>query len=137
MSMVDYRERVGVVGYRCLPWVDLPGIARYAQQFAFYAPDRRITLELRSPLLRSMPGGEPETTHAWESEEVVSFDEAFKRELVEFSACIVSNREARTSGRDWLGDVSVCEALARAHLTSNPDPGHPRRVPAGGSGRQA
>ena len=34
-------------------WVDLPGIARYAQDWSFYGPDRRATLEFPSPLLRS------------------------------------------------------------------------------------
>ncbi len=38
-----------------LSWVDLPGIARYRQEFAFYAPDRRLTLQLPSPFLRNMP----------------------------------------------------------------------------------
>jgi predicted dehydrogenase len=104
-----------------LSWVDLPGIARYKQQFAFYAPDRRLTLELPSPFLRSMPsrliveGGEAGTAHSWEREEIVSFDEAFKRELVEFADCIATGREPRTSGADGLGDLRLCEAIAHAH----------------------
>ena len=36
-------------------WVDLPGMARYQMEFAFYAPDRRLTLSFPSPFLRSMP----------------------------------------------------------------------------------
>src|SRR5216683_8002386 len=36
-----------------LLWVDLPGIARYQMEFAFYAPDRRLTLSFPSPFLRS------------------------------------------------------------------------------------
>jgi predicted dehydrogenase len=107
-----------------LSWVDLPGIARYRQEFAFYAPERRVTLELPSPFLRSMPGklivedGEPGTTHAWEQDEIIAFDEAFKRELIEFSECVAHGREARTSGRDGLGDLLLCEAVAHAHLRS-------------------
>ena len=38
-----------------LSWVDLPGIARYKQEFAFYAPEQRLTLELPSPFLRNEP----------------------------------------------------------------------------------
>ncbi len=38
-----------------LSWVDLPGIARYRQEFGFYSPDQRLTLELPSPFLRNMP----------------------------------------------------------------------------------
>jgi predicted dehydrogenase len=104
-----------------LSWVDLPGIARYKQEFAFYAPDQRVTLELPSPFLRSMPskliveGGEPGTSHGWEREEIVSYEEAFKRELVEFAECIATGREPRTSGADGLGDLRLCEAIAHAH----------------------
>jgi predicted dehydrogenase len=104
-----------------LSWVDLPGIARYEQTFSFYAPDRRLTLRFPSPFLRSMPttliaeGGEVDTADSWIRHEVVAFDEAFKRELVEFADCIATGREPRTSGPDGLGDLRVCEAIVRAH----------------------
>lgn len=111
-----------------LSWVDLPGIARYKQEFAFYAPDERLTLELPSPFLRSAPsrlyveGGEPGTTHSWEREEIAGYDEAFKRELVEFADCIATGREPRTSGHDGLADLRLCEAVARAHQGLEPLP---------------
>jgi predicted dehydrogenase len=109
-----------------LSWVDLPGIARYKQEFAFYAPDQRLTLELPSPFLRSAPsrliveGGEPGTARSWRREEIVSYEEAFKRELIEFSECITSGREPRTSGLDGLGDMRLCEAVARTHSGDDP-----------------
>jgi predicted dehydrogenase len=102
-----------------LSWVDLPGIARYKQEFAFYAPEQRLRLELPSPFLRSAPsrlfveGGELGTAHSWEREEVVSYDEAFKRELREFAECVRTGREPRTSGADGLADLILCEAVAR------------------------
>jgi predicted dehydrogenase len=105
-----------------LSWVDLPGIARYSQEFAFYAPEGRLTLTLPSPFLPSEPshltreGGVSGTAHSWRSVETVSYDEAFKRELVEFSNCIHSGREARTSGEDGLRDVALCTAILRSHL---------------------
>jgi predicted dehydrogenase len=105
-----------------LSWVDLPGIARYRQEFAFYAPNQRVTLELPSPFLRNMPsrlileGGTPGTPHSWEQVEIVSHEEAFKRELVEFFDCVLTGREPRTSGQDALGDLLLCEAVARAHM---------------------
>jgi predicted dehydrogenase len=104
-----------------LSWVDLPGIARYKQEFAFYAPDERLTLELPSPFLRSMPskliveGGTAESSDSWRQDEVVSYDEAFKRELVEFSDCVTSDRVPRTPGSDGVADLRLCEAIARAH----------------------
>lgn len=116
-----------------LSWVDLPGIARYRQEVCFYAPARRLTLELPSPFLRSMPsrlvieGGEPDTARSWEREELVSYEEAFKRELVEFSECIRSGREPRTSGEDGLRDMRVAEAVARAHAANGAAPATDRQ----------
>jgi predicted dehydrogenase len=103
-----------------LSWVSLPGIARYRQELAFYAPAQRLTLQLPSPFLRSMPsrliaeGGDVGTARSWQRDEVVSYDEAFKRELVEFADCIATGREPRTSAADGLRDVRVAEAVARA-----------------------
>ncbi len=109
-----------------LSWVDLPGIAHYRQELAFYAPDGRITLTLPSPFLRNTPGvvtvegGEPGTPHAWRREEVVAYDEAFKRELIAFHDAIVNGVEPRTPGTDGLRDVLLCEAVARVHLSGEP-----------------
>jgi predicted dehydrogenase len=109
-----------------LSWVDLPGIARYEQELAFYAPDRRLTLTLPSPYLRGMPsalvveGGEPLGVASWSRREDVAYDEAFKRELVELDAAIREQRAPRTDGLDGLHDVALCHAVARAHMTRAP-----------------
>jgi predicted dehydrogenase len=109
-----------------LSWVDLPGIARYRQELGFYAPDERLVLTLPSPFLRSAPtrlrveGGDPGTPHAWQRDEVVAYDEAFRRELVEFAASIDEGRDPRTSGLDGLRDVLLCEAVASVALTGEP-----------------
>jgi predicted dehydrogenase len=119
-SCVNVHLRFGQIDCH-LSWVDLPGIARYKQEFAFFAPDQRLTLELPSPFLRNMPsrlyveGGVPGTTDSWKREEIVSFDEAFRRELVEFADCIASGRTPRTSGADGLADLRLCEVVARVH----------------------
>jgi predicted dehydrogenase len=111
-----------------LSWVDLPGIAHYRQEFAFYAPLRRVTLVLPSPFLRSMPSeviieeGEPGGFPASRTVEVNGYEEAFKRELIEFSDCIRTGREPRTPGIDGLRDVALCEAIARAHVSGAPVP---------------
>jgi predicted dehydrogenase len=110
-----------------LSWVDLPGIARYKQEFAFYAPDQRLTLELPSPFLRSMPskltleGGNAGSADSFKQEEVVSFEEAFKRELVEFADCVTTGRPPRTPGSDGLADLRLCEAIARADQARHPE----------------
>lgn len=102
-------------------WIDLPGIARYQQDWSFYGASSRAALRFPSPFLRSEPtqlvleGGEPGTAHAWETVQTVSYDEAFKRELVEFHAAIEEQRAPRTDGEDGLRDVLLCQAIARAH----------------------
>jgi predicted dehydrogenase len=105
-----------------IAWVDLPGIARYEMEFAFYAPDRRLTLSFPSPFLRSMPtllqveGGEPPSPRAWRNEQVVSYAESFKEELIHFHDCITGGRPPLTSGEDALCDIALCEAVVDAHL---------------------
>jgi predicted dehydrogenase len=109
-----------------ISWVDLPGIARYEMEFAFYAPDRRLTLSFPSPFLRSMPtllkveGGDPSSPQAWSSEQVVSYAESFKEELIHFHDCVTSGRPPLTSGEDALGDIALCEAIVDSHLARRP-----------------
>jgi predicted dehydrogenase len=103
-------------------WVDLPGIARYRQEFAFYAPERRATLVFPSPYLRNMPTelvieeGTLGSPRSWETRETASYDEAFGRELVAFHEAITGGRAPRTPGRDGLRDVALCRAIVAAHL---------------------
>lgn len=111
-------------------WIDLPGIARYQQDWAFYGDSSRASLRFPSPFLRSEPtqlvleGGDPGTPRAWETVETVAYEEPFKRELVEFAAAIREHRAPRTAGEDGLRDVLLCQAIARAHAGGGavPDP---------------
>jgi predicted dehydrogenase len=104
-------------------WVDLPGIAHYEMELAFYAPGRRLTLSFPSPFLRSAPtllhdeGGEALSSRAWRNEEVVSYAESFKEELIHFHDCITSGRTPVTSGEDALRDIALCEAVVAAHVS--------------------
>lgn len=113
-------------GARCVAsWVHLPGMARYRQEWAFFSPDRRAYLVFPSPYLRNMPtrllleGGTP-GTRSWRTVETASFEEAFKRELVEFHASVTSGREPRTSGLDGLRDIALCHAIATCFLEGSP-----------------
>jgi hypothetical protein len=88
----------------------------------FLAPGERLTLTLPSPYLRNMPseltveGGEPGSAHSWSRVESVSYDEAFKRELVELHNAITDDRPPLTNGEDGLHDVLLCRSIARAHM---------------------
>jgi predicted dehydrogenase len=109
-----------------LSWVDLPGIARYRQEFAFYGIGARATLTLPSPYLRGMPteltveGGHADTSHSWRTVETVSYVEAFKRELLEFHRAVSSGRPPRTDAADGLHDIALCRSIAHAHMTGEP-----------------
>ena len=107
-------------------WVDLPGMARYLMEFAFYAPDRRLTLSFPSPFLRSMPtlltieGGEADGPHAWRTEEIASYAESFKQELLHFHDCVITGRVPVTSGVDALRDIALCQAVVASHRSRLP-----------------
>jgi predicted dehydrogenase len=111
-------------------WVDLPGIARYEMEFAFYSPSRRMTLSFPSPFVRNLPtvlsleGGEDGGTRAWETREVTSYQESFKEELVAFHRCVITGEQPLTSGADALRDVALCEAVISVHTGRAPRP-HP------------
>jgi predicted dehydrogenase len=121
-----------------LAWVDLPGIARYSMKFAFYSPERRLTLEFPSPFLRSAPtllvleDGEEKSQRSSRTEEITSYRESFKEELIHFHECITSGREPVTSGRDALHDIALCEAIVGVHRSrgSRDLPSEPALAPA-------
>jgi predicted dehydrogenase len=100
-----------------LNWVDLPGIARYAMEFAFYAPQLRLTLSFPSPFLRSAPtmisreGGDPATARSWQTEEITGYEESFREELLHFHACVTSGSAPITSATDALHDIALCQSV--------------------------
>jgi predicted dehydrogenase len=104
-----------------LMWVDLPVIARYSMEFAFYSPEKRLTLAFPSPFLRSMPtlliteDGEADSPRSTRTEEVASYRESFKEELIHFHECVTGRLEPITSGRDTLRDIALCESIVAAH----------------------
>jgi predicted dehydrogenase len=107
-------------------WVDLPGIARYEMEFALYSPDRRLTLSFPSPFLRSMPtllvteSGESGTPRSSRTEEITSFNESFREELIHFHECVTTGRAPITSGADTLHDIALCEAVVAVHRSRKP-----------------
>jgi predicted dehydrogenase len=112
-------------------WIDLPGAPRYEQDWSFYGAERRTALIFPSPLLHGMPtemvveGGDVDGIASWRTQHTVSYEEAFKRELVEFHAAATAGRVAATDGADGLRDVALAEAIVRCHVE-----GHPIERPA-------
>ena len=109
-----------------LHWIDLPGIARYVMEFAVYAPDRRLCLSFPSPFLRNEPAvldieaGDSASARSWHTEETVSYESGFKRELAAFHESVVSGSAPITSGRDGLRDIALCEAIIECHRRQAP-----------------
>jgi predicted dehydrogenase len=101
-------------------------MARYKQELEFVGNERRLILSLPSPFLRAMPsqfaieGGSKDTPHTWRTVELLSYEEAFRRELVEFEVAIREEREPRTNGVDGLRDIVLCTAIADVHRTREP-----------------
>jgi len=109
-----------------LLWVDLPEIARYSMEFAFYTPKRRMTLAFPSPFLRNAPTlfidetGTPKYAETQRMEEVVSYEESFKQELVHFHECATAGKQPVTSAGDTLHDIALCAAVVDVHRTHQP-----------------
>jgi predicted dehydrogenase len=109
-----------------LHWIDLPGISRYEMEFACYAPDRRLRLVFPSPFLRNEPavlemqGGDLASARSWRTEEVVSHESGFKRELAAFHECAVTGAVPPTSGLDGLADIALCQAIIECHRRRAP-----------------
>lgn len=109
-----------------LHWIDLPGISRYEMEFAVYAPDRRLRLAFPSPFLRNEPavleieGGDAASARSWRTEEVVSYESGFKRELAAFHQSAVSGAAPATSGLDGLRDIALCQAIIECHRRGAP-----------------
>jgi predicted dehydrogenase len=106
-------------------WVNLTdGVARYQQEFAFFYPERRAALVFPSPFLRNAPvelvleGGSQESPRSWRTVETISFQSAFKRELLEFYASVTDGREPRTTAEDAVRDVALCQAIIRQHVAA-------------------
>jgi len=123
-------------------WLDLPGVSRYAMEFALYGPERRVTLTFPSPFLRNEPavlqteGGDPATARSWRTQEVISYESGFKAELAAFHECAVTGTRPATSGRDGLADIALCEAIIECHRTGGPVD-HPARPAGAGEERTA
>jgi predicted dehydrogenase len=105
-------------GVECVvTWLDLPGIARYEMEACFYDPVGRVRLAFPSPYLKNTPAvlemtsGDLAGPSSVLTSEVVSYEEPFKLELVEFHRAAISQADPLTSGLDGLRDVALCQAV--------------------------
>ena len=76
--------------------------------------------------------GEEKSQRSSRTEEITSYRESFKEELIHFHDCVTSGREPVTSGRDALHDIALCEAIVGVHRSrsSRDLPSEPALAPA-------
>jgi predicted dehydrogenase len=117
---------------RCvLTWVNLPVLRHYSMEFAFYGPDARLTLRYPAPYLKHEPTAlEMEGTEEgapFVTSVTISYEEAFKHELLHFHECIRTGATPLTSGEEGRQDLVVLQAIARAaaQRTLQEIPGRP------------
>ena len=67
------------------------------------------------PTLLKSKAARSASPQAWRNEQVVSYAESFKEELIHFHDCVTSGRPPLTSGEDALRDIALCEAVVNAH----------------------
>jgi predicted dehydrogenase len=105
-------------------WTLLPYVKNYAETFGFYASDGRVLIRFPSPYLRNAPTLiDVERMHGEElhvTRLTASYEEAFKRELLELDECVRSGRAPRTDGPGFRQDLEVLTAIARAFPRSGP-----------------
>ncbi|MFT4038217.1 MAG: Gfo/Idh/MocA family oxidoreductase [Thermomicrobiales bacterium] len=98
-------------------WTLLPHIRSYSQNFHFYGSDEYVKITFPSPYLASSPTYVDRSVMAGDTLEetrlTVSYEEAFKRELIEFADCIATGRTPRTTPQGFRQDLEVLTAIAR------------------------
>jgi len=89
-----------------LDWEFLAYLKDYKEEYAFFGNSDRVYMTLPSPYLHSFPspvtvqGGDGEL--AWEKKVIVSYDEAFRRELLAFYDNVQGNKKPISSVEDAL-----------------------------------
>ena len=98
-------------------WTMLPYVKNYGETFGFYASDGRVLIRFPSPYLRNAPTlVDVERMHGEELQVTrftTSYEEAFKRELLEFDDCVRTGRTPRTDAQGFRQDLEVLTEIAR------------------------
>jgi predicted dehydrogenase len=81
----------------CLEWHHLPYLKDHREEFTFYGNRVRVSLEMPSAYLLNFPSPLTVTRsdgdRTWETRTVVSYEEAYRRELRDFHRCVVERRQ--------------------------------------------
>ncbi len=101
-----------------LDWQYLANVKDYREEYAFFGNSDRVYMQLPSPYLHSFPspvivqGGDGEL--AWEKRVIVSYDEAFRRELLAFYDNVMEIKQPISSVEDALEHALFIQQLIDA-----------------------
>ncbi len=99
-------------------WTYLPDLRNYFQEIAILTSTNRLRIQFPSPYLRHFPTPVVfegmEDGAAFEQRFVVSYEEAFHRELDAFYASIAENTAPLTGAADARGDIRLLQQILAA-----------------------
>jgi predicted dehydrogenase len=104
---------------RCtIEWHFLSHVKDYREEYAFYGNHERVILQFPSPYLKNFPspvilqGGDGEL--AWEKKVIVSYDEAFRDELLAFYENVRHNKRPETDIDEALVHLRMIQQIIDA-----------------------
>jgi len=113
-AVIEYSSDLKVT----LDWHFLSHLKDYREEYAFFGNFRRVMLQFPSPYFRNFPspvivqGGEGEL--AWEKRVTVSYEEAFRNELLAFHDNVRQNTTPVSSVEDALKHTRFIQQLIDA-----------------------
>jgi predicted dehydrogenase len=101
-----------------LDWHQLSDLKDYREEYAFFGNHDRVYLQFPSPYLRSFPSPVILQGHdgelAWEKRVIVSYEEAFRSELLAFYDNVRANRRPSTGTAEALRHARIIQNLIDA-----------------------
>ena len=113
-SVLDYSDELKVT----LDWHFLSHVKAYREEYSFYGNHQRVSFNLPSPYLKNFPspvtimGGEGELM--WEKTVTVSYDEAFRNQLLAFHDNVRNGTQPETNLTEAIEHHEVLQAMIDA-----------------------
>jgi hypothetical protein len=113
-SLIEYPDDLRIT----LDWHYLGALKDYKEEYAFFSNDKRLYLTFPSPYFKNFPTPITLQGHdgelAWEKRIIVSYEEAFRNELLAFHANVVAGRQPVTDVREAQQHAAFIQALIDA-----------------------
>jgi predicted dehydrogenase len=113
-ALLEYPNNLRVT----LDWHFLSHLKDYREEYAFFGNHDRVIMQLPAPYFRNFPspviiqGGEDELS--WEKRVIVSYDEAFRLELMAFHDNVTQGATPRSSVETAIEHMTFVQALIDA-----------------------